>query len=53
MFVFLATAGPPSVPTVANVGRTFVDLKWDKPRNDGGAKIKGRSLHLFLKVYTV
>ncbi|XP_071120619.1 twitchin-like isoform X18 [Mytilus edulis] len=33
-------SGAPGVPTFT-VGKTFVDLKWDKPRNDGGAKIKG------------
>ncbi|XP_055900297.1 twitchin-like isoform X6 [Biomphalaria glabrata] len=31
----------PGVPEASKVGRTFVELKWDKPRNDGGAKITG------------
>ncbi|XP_076471204.1 twitchin-like [Babylonia areolata] len=33
--------GSPSVPEPVKVGKTYVDLKWDKPRNDGGSKIKG------------
>ncbi|KAH9515422.1 Twitchin [Bulinus truncatus] len=31
----------PGVPEAAKIGRTFVELKWDKPRNDGGSKITG------------
>ena len=38
---FTAKSGAPGVPQVDNVGKTFVDLKWDKPKNDGGAKITG------------
>ncbi|KAK3103159.1 hypothetical protein FSP39_016894 [Pinctada imbricata] len=34
-------ASPPGTPEVADIGKTFVDLKWDKPKNDGGAKITG------------
>ncbi|KAL8565325.1 hypothetical protein ACOMHN_029021 [Nucella lapillus] len=33
--------GSPSVPEPTKVGRTYADLKWDKPRNDGGSKLKG------------
>ncbi|XP_041366543.1 twitchin-like isoform X3 [Gigantopelta aegis] len=31
----------PGVPSPVNVGRTFVELSWDKPRTDGGSKITG------------
>ncbi|KAK3703484.1 hypothetical protein RRG08_024788 [Elysia crispata] len=31
----------PGVPEASKVGKTSVDLHWDKPRNDGGSKITG------------
>ncbi len=34
--------GPPSPPQnlrVIKIGKTYADLKWDRPRNDGGSKI--------------
>ena len=34
----------PGVPEPVKTGRTFVELKWEKPRNDGGSKITGRVL---------
>ncbi|XP_070200689.1 twitchin-like isoform X4 [Littorina saxatilis] len=33
--------GPAGVPEAGKIGRTFVELKWDKPRHDGGAKVTG------------
>nr|KAG5709145.1 hypothetical protein BaRGS_028601 [Batillaria attramentaria] len=33
--------GSPGVPEAAKIGKTFVELKWEKPRNDGGSKITG------------
>lgn len=42
---FLSTtgkAGPPGTPEPSAVGRTYIDLKWDPPRNDGGSKITGK-----------
>ncbi|XP_041468950.1 twitchin-like isoform X3 [Lytechinus variegatus] len=39
-----AVINPPSapgVPTASDVGRESVDLKWDKPTSDGGAKLAG------------
>jgi hypothetical protein len=41
--------GTPGVPEAAKVGKTFVTLKWDKPRNDGGSKITGTVMFLSLK----
>ena len=43
-FLWTFLAGKPStpgVPEAAKVGRTSVDLQWDKPRNDGGSKLTG------------
>lgn len=37
-----AKASPPGLPSIEKVGKNFVDLKWTKPRNDGGSDIKGR-----------
>ncbi|ESO91796.1 hypothetical protein LOTGIDRAFT_91265, partial [Lottia gigantea] len=31
----------PGVPSPLNVGRTYVALRWDPPRSDGGTKLKG------------
>lgn len=33
--------GIPGVPEAARIGKTFVELKWEKPRNDGGSRITG------------
>ena len=33
--------GQPGVPECESVGGDFVSLTWEKPRNDGGGKIKG------------
>lgn len=33
--------GPPGIPKVIQVGGDFVNLSWDKPATDGGAKIQG------------
>ncbi|KAL8579176.1 hypothetical protein ACOMHN_010760 [Nucella lapillus] len=33
--------GMPGVPEPSKVGKTYVDLRWDKPRNDGGTRITG------------
>ena len=33
--------GTPGVPEASKVGKTYVDLRWDKPRSDGGSKITG------------
>ncbi|XP_055331451.1 twitchin-like isoform X3 [Paramacrobiotus metropolitanus] len=32
---------PPGIPNIAKIGRTYVDLKWTKPKSDGGSKILG------------
>lgn len=32
---------PPGQPAVVKVGKTYVDLKWNKPSSDGGSKITG------------
>lgn len=32
---------PPGVPKVTEVGGDFVNLEWDKPESDGGARIQG------------
>ncbi|XP_061166987.1 twitchin-like isoform X9 [Saccostrea echinata] len=34
-------ASPPGVPEAVNTGKTYVDLKWEPPKHDGGAKITG------------
>ncbi|XP_023314705.1 twitchin isoform X11 [Trichogramma pretiosum] len=33
--------GPPGVPKVTQVGGNFANISWDKPENDGGARIQG------------
>lgn len=33
--------GPPGTPKVLEVGGDFVNLSWDKPETDGGARIQG------------
>lgn len=33
--------GPPGTPKVIEVGGDFVNLSWEKPETDGGAKIQG------------
>lgn len=33
--------GPPGTPSVIQIGGDFVNLSWDKPASDGGAKIQG------------
>ncbi|XP_023931299.1 twitchin isoform X3 [Lingula anatina] len=37
--------GAPGAPKVEDVGRTFVELSWEKPKHDGGAKIKGYTVY--------
>lgn len=37
----IATPYPPGVPNPTKVGRSFVELEWDKPIKDGGSKITG------------
>jgi hypothetical protein len=32
---------PPSQPEVVDRDRTFIELKWEPPANDGGAPISG------------
>ncbi|GAU87381.1 hypothetical protein RvY_00244-2 [Ramazzottius varieornatus] len=32
---------PPGMPEVVKVGRSYIDLKWATPKNDGGSKIIG------------
>ena len=32
---------PPGIPKVTEVGGDFVNLEWDKPQYDGGARIQG------------
>ena len=39
--MYAGKPGSPGVPEAEKVGKTYVDLKWDKPRNDGGSKITG------------
>ncbi|XP_069132542.1 twitchin-like isoform X10 [Argopecten irradians] len=34
-------SGPPGMPVASAVGRTYIDLKWDPPTNDGGSKVTG------------
>ena len=38
---FIEKASPPGIPVVEKVGKNSVDLAWSKPRNDGGAPLKG------------
>lgn len=33
--------GPPGVPKITQVGGDFVNLSWEKPETDGGARIQG------------
>lgn len=36
--------GPPSAPQdvmVGKIGRSYVELRWERPRSDGGSKITG------------
>lgn len=33
--------GSPGIPSVESVGDDFVSLSWDKPRSDGGGRLKG------------
>lgn len=33
--------GPPGIPKVTQVGGDFVNLSWEKPETDGGARIQG------------
>lgn len=33
--------GPPGTPKVTEIGGDFVNLVWDKPETDGGARIQG------------
>ena len=33
--------GEPGTPEAQEVGADFVSLQWERPRNDGGGKIKG------------
>lgn len=42
--LWISLIGPPSPPQdviVGKVGRSYVELRWDKPRSDGGSKITG------------
>ncbi|XP_073811656.1 projectin protein bent isoform X33 [Musca autumnalis] len=32
---------PPGTPQVIKVGKSYVDLKWEKPHSDGGSRITG------------
>ena len=32
---------PPGIPEIVKIGRSYVDLKWAKPKSDGGSKITG------------
>lgn len=31
----------PGIPDIVKIGRSYVDLKWSKPKSDGGSKIVG------------
>ena len=33
--------GPPGMPIITKIGKSYVDLKWSPPSYDGGAKITG------------
>lgn len=46
----LAKPHPPGIPNIANVGRNFVDLTWDKPLKDGGSKITGKCVTSLRKI---
>ncbi len=39
--LFTDSPGSPGIPNVDEVGGDFVSLTWEKPRLDGGGKIKG------------
>ncbi|XP_021346443.1 twitchin-like isoform X8 [Mizuhopecten yessoensis] len=34
-------SGAPGTPVPSAIGRTYIDLKWEPPKNDGGSKVTG------------
>ena len=41
MYLFTDAPDAPGVPEITEVGNNFVSLTWEKPRHDGGGRIKG------------
>ena len=45
LYILFTSSGKPaspSIPNVVTVGKSYVDLEWDKPFKDGGSKITGK-----------
>jgi hypothetical protein len=40
-FYCLDPPSAPGIPNVTEVGGDFVNLSWDKPESDGGARVQG------------